>query len=62
MQASMEEGLAFIAVQETVRTEVRRTGTGEIVESQPAQTQTIGFVLEKGTDGRWRVIDLRVLG
>ncbi len=62
MQASMEEGLAFIAVQETVRTEVRRTGTGEIVQSQPAQTQTIGFVLEKGTDGRWRVIDLRVLG
>lgn len=65
LRSEMEGGRAFIAVEETVTNSVRRIGSGELIDTQGPQRKAVGFVLDKGADGRWRVqelIDLSSLG
>ena len=58
--SGVQDELAFIAFRETGETELRGSGDGRIISSDPAYRAVLGFIMSRSETGQWLVTERRV--
>ncbi len=58
--SGVQDERAFIAIRETGVTELRGSGDGRILSTDPAYRAVLGFIMDRAESGNWLVTDRRV--